>query len=45
MEGLAVTHAGDLLVSDDAEVRLVAAPLPGLGAGQSVIASQDGREL
>jgi RHS repeat-associated protein len=44
-EGVAVTAAGDLLVSDDFEVRLVSPPLPGLAAGQTVIASEDGSEL
>jgi RHS repeat-associated protein len=45
VKALAVTQAGDLLVSDIGEVRLVSAPLPGLAAGQSVIASEDGSQL
>jgi len=45
VEGLAFTAAGDLLMSDDAEVRLVSAPLPGLASGSTVIASPDGGEL
>jgi RHS repeat-associated protein len=45
VSGLALTQAGDLLVSDNAEVRLVSPPLPGLAGGQTVIASADGSEL
>ncbi len=45
VEGIAFLPDGSLLISDDAKVRKVSPPLPGLAAGQTVIASQDGTQL
>jgi RHS repeat-associated protein len=45
VEGIAFLQDGSMLISDDAKVRQVSPPLPGLAGGQTVIASADGSEL
>jgi RHS repeat-associated protein len=45
VEGIAFLADGSILISDDAKVRKVSPPLPGLAGGQTVIASPDGSEL
>ena len=45
VEGIAFLPDGSMLISDDAKVRKVSPPLPGLAGGQTVIASRDGNEL
>ena len=45
VEGIAFLPDGSMLISDDAKVRKVNPPLPGLAGGQTVVASSDGSEL
>jgi RHS repeat-associated protein len=45
VEGIAFLSDGSLLISDDAKVRKVSPPLPGLAGGQQVVASRDGSQL
>lgn len=45
VEGITFLQDGSMLISDDAMVRKVTAPLPGLAGGQTVVVSEDGSEL
>jgi len=45
VEGITFLQDGSMLISDDAKVRKVSPPLPGLAGGQQAVASADGRQL